>query len=282
MCRHCVQLALVLLVAAVFTGCSSNLLRPEPAPAMISLEPPPGVAAPAHTLPRSLPSLPNVPSYSSFDNDQLEGALTRSQTENQLMQEELSAIREQLASTTAQLAASRVVARPETAGQASGLSSLRPTVEDIAAMQSAMSQLSLDNMQVRLDGSVVRIEVASDQLFESGTANLLPVGASLLTQLAAELEKVFPRHFLGIEGHLDTQSLEGTSWQSAHQLTTAQSSAVFDFLATRTPLSDRQMFLVAHGANHPVVSNATAAGKQRNRRVECVIYPEQAVVQNYQ
>ena len=101
-------------------------------------------------------------------------------------------------------------------------------------------------------------------------------------KLAAELEKVFPRHFLGIEGHLDTQSLEGTSWQSAHQLTTAQSSAVFDFLATRTPLSDRQMFLVAHGANHPVVSNATAAGKQRNRRVECVIYPEQAAAQNYQ
>ena len=58
----------------------------------------------------------------------------------------------------------------------------------------------------------------------------------------------------------------------------AQSIMVFDFLTTRTPLSDRQMFLVAHGANHPVVSNATAAGRQRNRRVECVIYPEQAAV----
>jgi outer membrane protein OmpA-like peptidoglycan-associated protein len=31
---------------------------------------------------------------------------------------------------------------------------------------------------------------------------------------------------------------------------------------------------VAHGANHPVVSNATAAGRTRNRRMELVIYPE--------
>ena len=227
MCRHCVRFVLVLLVAAAGTGCSSKFLRPEAAPAMISLEPPPGVAAPAHTLPRALPSLPEVPSYSSLDSVQLEGALARSQTENQLMQEELSAIREQLASTTAQLAASRVVARPETSGQVTGSTALPSTVEVIAAMRSAMGQLALDNLQVRLDGSVVRVEVSSDRLFESGTANLLPVGASLLTQLAADLERVFPRHFLGIEGHLDTESLEESSWQSAHQLTTAQSSTVF-------------------------------------------------------
>ena len=36
--------------------------------------------------------------------------------------------------------------------------------------------------------------------------------------------------------------------------------------------------LVAHGANHPLVSNATAAGRARNRRVELVIYPDRAAV----
>jgi hypothetical protein len=49
---------------------------------------------------------------------------------------------------------------------------------------------------------------------------------------------------------------------------------VFDFFTTRTPLRQGQLFLVAHGANHPVVSNATAAGRIRNRRMEFVIYPE--------
>ena len=36
------------------------------------------------------------------------------------------------------------------------------------------------------------------------------------------------------------------------------------------------MFIVGHGANQPVVSNATAAGKARNSRVELVIYPEKS------
>jgi len=115
MCRHRVLVACVLSVSAASLGCS-NLMRREQAPATISLEPPPGVAAPAHTLPQTLPSLPATPSYSSLGNAQLEAALTRSQTENQIMQEELSAVREQLASTTTQLAASRVVGRPRNSG----------------------------------------------------------------------------------------------------------------------------------------------------------------------
>jgi flagellar motor protein MotB len=50
---------------------------------------------------------------------------------------------------------------------------------------------------------------------------------------------------------------------------------VFDFLCGRTTLKPGQLFVVAHGPNHPVVSNATAAGRARNRRIELVVYPEQ-------
>jgi chemotaxis protein MotB len=98
----------------------------------------------------------------------------------------------------------------------------------------------------------------------------------MLTQVAGELERVFPGHFIGIEGHLDTEPLQSASWTSPHQLTAARSAAVFDFLTTRTKVHEGQLFLVAHGANHPVVSNATAAGRSRNRRVELVVYPERA------
>jgi len=51
---------------------------------------------------------------------------------------------------------------------------------------------------------------------------------------------------------------------------------VLQFVAERTPLAAKQLFLVAHGANHPVVSNATSAGRARNRRMEFVVYPELA------
>jgi outer membrane protein OmpA-like peptidoglycan-associated protein len=35
-----------------------------------------------------------------------------------------------------------------------------------------------------------------------------------------------------------------------------------------------QVFVVGHGTNHPVVSNAPPAGKACNRRIEIVVYPE--------
>ena len=50
--------------------------------------------------------------------------------------------------------------------------------------------------------------------------------------------------------------------------------AVYEELTSRMRMRPDQLFVVGHGSNHPVVSNATAEGKQRNRRVELVIYPE--------
>ncbi len=276
MSRPRLSLVSILAAAAFVAGCSQNLFRRETPPAVINLEPPPGVAAPAHTLPQPLASLPEQPSYANLDSRQLESALARSQTENQLIQEELAAVRDQLASTTSQLAASRTVARPADQAANGGGAAGAVAAPQAAAMQSAVGQLALGDLPVRLDGGVVRIEIPAERLFENGTANLLPAGIAVLTQLAGELERVFPRHFLGIEGHLDTEPIRGDAWDSAHQLTAAQAAAVFDFLAARTPLDDGQMFLVAHGANHPVVSNATAAGRRRNRRIECVVYPERA------
>jgi len=141
-------------------------------------------------------------------------------------------------------------------------------------MHAAMGKLAVPGIEMRFDGNVVRLEVPAERLFDGGSATLLPGGNALLTQVAGEIDRVFPKHFVGIEGHVDTEPLGESSWGSPHQLTAARAATVFDFFTTRTPLRQSQLFLVAHGANHPVVSNATAAGRARNRRVELVIYPE--------
>ncbi|NCY03415.1 MAG: hypothetical protein EBX36_11040 [Planctomycetia bacterium] len=141
-------------------------------------------------------------------------------------------------------------------------------------MHAAMTQLSVPGVEMRFDGNVVRLELPAERLFDAGGASLLPGGSALLTQVSGEVDRVFPRHFIGIEGHVDTEPLGPGAWGSPHQLTAARAAAVFDFLTARTPLRQGQLFLVAHGANHPVVSNASAAGRRRNRRMELVIYPE--------
>ena len=54
----------------------------------------------------------------------------------------------------------------------------------------------------------------------------------------------------------------------------ARAQAVFEYLVARSRLRPNQLFVVGHGGNHPVVSNATTAGKLHNRRVELAIYPD--------
>jgi len=294
---------LLLPALAMVVGCSNHLFQKPATATPVSLVPPPGVAAPAATLPQlSSSSATPLPSYADVDGRQLQTTLAHSQDENQLLKDEITVLREQLASTSNQLAASRFPASgagatpwgPPGAVGPSGIGlpvgsaqqpggpaqsfvagmAARPAVNGPAAMHAAMGQLAVPGVETRFDGNVVRLEVPADRLFDGGSAALLPGGSALLTQVAGEIDRVFPRHFVGIEGHVDTEPLQQSSWGSPHQLTSARAATVFDFFTTRTPLRQGQLFLVAHGANHPVVSNATAAGRTRNRRMELVIYPE--------
>jgi len=260
------------IVALGVTGCSNNPFKTAPPAAPLMLEPPLGVSAPAHTLPQ-MSAMPPLPSYADLDGRQLEAALVRSRSESQVMQDEIAALRDQLASTSQQLAQVRTAGMsPATAtgGGAPGAAASTPST----TMRSALAELALPDLEPRFDGTVVRIDIPADRIFDGSTANLLPGGTALLTQIAGELQRVYPGHFIGIEGHLDNEPLQNATWASPHQLTAARAAAVFDFLTTRTPMRESQLFLVAHGANHPLVSNATAAGRARNRRIELVIYPE--------
>ncbi len=275
--------AAAMLVVAV-TGCQQNPFRSSPTTVPVSFAPQSGSPA-STTLALAPAPASQFPSFANTDPKQLESQLARSRQETQVAQDELAALREQLAATSTQLAQARSVARPEAppGGDwgAGGQSGSTPTVASIgqAAMQEGMTHLAIPGATARLDGGVVRIEIPADKLFEPGTASLLPAGASLLSQAASEVQRVYPGQFVGVEGHTDTEPLQNANWGSPHQLSVARSSAVFEFFTSRTTLKQGQLFLVAHGPNHPVVSNATAAGRARNRRIELVIYPEQAAAE---
>ena len=91
---------------------------------------------------------------------------------------------------------------------------------------------------------------------------------------AAELLATYPEQIIGVEGHTDSDPITGRQWRNNHQLSVARAMAVYDVLLGRSRLQAGQLFIVGHGANHPIASNATLEGKRRNRRVELVVYPE--------
>lgn len=264
------------LVGAVMLGacgCTGNPFRT----ASSNVPPPaidvPGASPVVNPIAPSLPYAPPPTTAARATGVDTVAMLDSSRQHNQLLEEEVVALREQLASTSQQLAIA-MRAGP-TAPSPSPTTADRVTSGG-EVMRSAVSQLQLENLPTRFDGSVVRVEIPADRLFDADAATLIPGAPAVLSAVATEVERVFPGHYVGVEGHLDSSPLQAEGLLSPHALSAARAETVVDFLSARTPLQASQLFLVAHGSNHPVVSNATAAGRERNRRIELVIYPELA------
>jgi chemotaxis protein MotB len=124
------------------------------------------------------------------------------------------------------------------------------------------------------DGDLIRIRISADQLFGQGTAQLISSGSYLLDQVATSISSQYGRQRVAIEGHTDTGPLYGGAYANPSQLAGAQAQAVIDQLVRRNNLPAQQLFMVAHGPNHPIGDNQTAAGRADNRRIEIVIYPD--------
>ncbi|MBI2481695.1 MAG: OmpA family protein [Planctomycetia bacterium] len=237
----------------------------------------PNAALPNVTLPQEaqLQDLGRRASALDADNRDLHTELARTDQQNQLLKQELTLVREQLAKLSSQMRetelAKQEANRQVEALQASVTRGGGAILKANNSLQDSLQLIQIAGLDVRQDGDVIRIEVPADQLFQAGTSQMLPSAYTLLDQVATSLNRAYPQHKIGIEGYTDNSSV---SAGSSHQLTSAQASAVVDNLIRRNQVPETELLLVSHGANHPRASNATPAGQAKNRRIEFVVYPE--------
>lgn len=219
------------------------------------------------------------------NNRQLTTQLAQSQQQMQLYRERSELMQRQLAEVSTQLQGSKM-AQTQTSQQAKSLA------ERIESMESAQrrrggakltantsSKLAGNGIRelgfnVEEDNGVIRVRVPADQLFQSGTAQLLASAAGPLDRIAQVIMKDYPQQRIAIEGHTDNSQLYGGTYTTSHQLAAAQSNAVMEQMTKRNHLPTTQLFTLAHGNNYPIADNNTPAGRSSNRRIEFVIYPD--------
>ena len=212
------------------------------------------------------------------DNQESSSLLAQARQQSKVSEDQLAALRDQLRGVTAQLA--QVRGEKENSDkrvQAMNASLQRQggvTINPNNSFLQTLPAINIAGVFVRRDGDVIRIELPGTTLFESGSARLRPGALNLISDVAAEVVRTYPDQIVGVEGHTDNDPVAGNQWKNNHELSIARAMAVYDVLVNRTRLQGDQLFVVGHGSNHPIVSNATMEGKQRNRRVELVVYPE--------
>ncbi|MDQ6894440.1 MAG: OmpA family protein, partial [Acidobacteriota bacterium] len=101
--------------------------------------------------------------------------------------------------------------------------------------------------------------------FDTGRSVLKPSAQVGLAKMAGVLS-VFPDMNLRIEGYTDSTGTDALN----QKLSRARAGAVSSFLQKEGVIPSR-IVTEGYGPQHPVASNATAAGRARNRRVEIVL-----------
>ncbi len=117
-------------------------------------------------------------------------------------------------------------------------------------------------------GLVVRV-LTDNLLFASGSATLQP-GADGLLEQVANLLNLDKSHPITVEGHTDNQPISNAQFPTNWELSTTRATNVVRFLISRD-VSAYRLGAVGYADLHPIGSDATAAGRAQNRRVEIVL-----------
>ena len=98
--------------------------------------------------------------------------------------------------------------------------------------------------------------------FESGKSTLTPGGKAILDQMSAVLNKLKQRR-VAVLGHTDNLGRRSDNIA----LSLARADAVKLYLISQG-IDGNLLSASGQGADHPIVSNASASGRARNRRIE--------------
>ncbi|MFL5320537.1 MAG: OmpA family protein [Myxococcaceae bacterium] len=122
----------------------------------------------------------------------------------------------------------------------------------------------------------IRVDLVDKVLFDSGQADLSPRGQEVLGRVAGVLKDVDDKT-IQVSGHTDDSPITDkllTRYPTNWELSVARAVNVVRFLSEQGKVPQKRLMAAGYGEFRPVASNATAAGRAANRRIEILLAPE--------
>lgn len=146
-----------------------------------------------------------------------------------------------------------------------------------AAVETAMQELILaDQLEVRRADAWVEVEIRTDLLFASGSAEL-GRGAVVALERLADVLRASPNP-IRVEGHTDDRPIKTAAFPSNWELSAARAASVVRVLAARG-VAPTRLAVLGLGEFRPVRPNSTAEGRRANRRVLLLILADHTPVE---
>ncbi|HVY83177.1 MAG TPA: flagellar motor protein MotD [Steroidobacteraceae bacterium] len=143
-------------------------------------------------------------------------------------------------------------------------------------VERAMDDLVKANLVlVRRNDFWIEVEIRTDILFPSASAQLSPSAVGVIERLGTALAP-FPNS-IRVEGHTDDRPIKTVAFFSNWELSAARAGSVVRVLEGRGVAPER-LAVIGYGEHRPTHSNDTEEGRNANRRVVIVILATDAAM----
>lgn len=185
------------------------------------------------------------------DNEEQADELRQRALQISALEEELRELDVQLASTTDE--ARRLTERMEAERYAK------------AQYERLLAAFEPGEVMAEREDGLIRLRLMGLRFAPGGT-RLLPASRALLDRLQAVVE-LYPAARFTVEGHTDAS---GNSADN-QRLSQTRAEVLRDHMISKMQLSAGRVVAIGHGDLQPIASNATARGREQNRRLELLI-----------
>lgn len=160
------------------------------------------------------------------------------------------------------------------------LSQCQTTVEELrkqlsqkGATAASATGFQVGEVSVDEKAGTITVTLENTILFASGSAKLKGTTSSELNHIYGVIQERYAGREIDVVGHTDSDPIRKTKnlWQDNWELSAERALTVLRYLVNQG-VPPKQIRAVACGESRPVASNATPAGKAKNRRVEIVVH----------
>lgn len=212
----------------------------------------------------------------------LEQDLAEQKAENEklnLRNEELSQVNRKLVDKNKDLAMELTDIRRKSINLETELEKKKEKLDEILSAQKSLEhslkrEIREGNIKIQELKGMLKVNVVSEVLFESGSHVVRESGKEVLSKVADSLKKITDKR-IEVQGHTDDQKITGklqqkypTNWE----LSAARATTVARYLQDHG-VNPKLLSAAGFSKYHPVATNDTAEGRAQNRRIELILMP---------
>lgn len=136
----------------------------------------------------------------------------------------------------------------------------------------SLSREEMRDVDVQVLKGVVYISLADNMLYKSGSYEISSVANETLSKIA-KIIKDYKDYDVLIEGNTDNVPISKPNIRNNWDLSTLRASSVVQALQNQHGVDPKRLTAGGRGEYNPIASNATDAGRSKNRRTQIIITP---------